>query len=284
LKKLFVLTAAVSILAAAAFPQTLSLALRGGAGYASGGDLSSGLGGLMDYYSAEYSSLTGKHSFSSLGWTAGAELLLHLGPRWALGLGAGYERHGRESIVGYELGALQVQETLSPVIQAIPVTGNVHFLLPLGGKLALDLHVGAGAYFARLDWSSSYALSVLGYDGTDDFTFQADRVGFGGQAGAALEWALSSSLSLCLRVEGRYVRISGFQGDWTETGAGDLWSFSESGQGTLYYYDWTAGGATYAQVVIQSALPEGSAVSNAREARVELTGFAATAGIKIRFF
>lgn len=284
MKRFAIIAAAVAIMAAAAFPKTLSLSLRGGAAYAGGGDLAGGLRGLMDYYSTEYSDLSGRHAFPALGWAAGGEVLLHLGPRWALGLGAGYERHGRESLVSYGFGAVQVSETLTPVVGAIPVTGMIHLFLPVGNKMKLDIQAGLGAYFASLDWRSRYVLSVLGYEGTDDFSFSSSRLGFGAQAGLSLEWPLSSGLSLILNARGRFARISGFEGGWTETGSGDLWSFTESGRGTLYSYDWTTGGATYRQIVIQSGLPEGSAVSNAREARIDLTGLTATVGIRIRLF
>jgi hypothetical protein len=283
LRRLLAVTAAVAFLATAAFPQRMSLALRGGAGWAGGGDLAGGLSGLMDYYSDAYTGLSGRHAFASLGWTLKGELLIHLGPRWALGLEAGYERHGRESLVSYGFGALTASETLAPVLEAIPVAGVAHLFLP-AGKIKIDIQAGAGGYLTRLDWRSSYALSVLGYEGIDDLSFAASRIGFGVQAGAALEWPVSPSLTLILGVGGRYARISGYEGDWTETGSGELWAFSETGRGRLYAYDWTDGGSTYRQIAIQSGLPEGSAVSNAREAVIDLTGWTATAGIRIRLF
>lgn len=270
-------------MAAAAFPQSLSLTVRAGGAWAGGGDLAAGLSGLMDYYSAAYEDFSGRHAFPHLGWSFGGEILFHFGSRWGLGLAAGYERHGLETAVSYAFGAVSVSETLAPVLDAVPVTGVVHLFLPVG-KIKLDLQAGAGAYLTRLDWRSSYALSVLGYDGLDDFTFAASRIGFGVQAGAGLEWPLSPGLTLVLGIGGRYVRVSGYEGDWAETGSGELWSFSEAGTGRLYAYDWTDGGSTYRQIAIQSGLPEGGAVSKAREARIDLTGLTATAGIRIRLF
>ncbi|MDD8026657.1 MAG: hypothetical protein PHI34_09080 [Acidobacteriota bacterium] len=284
MKKLLSIGAAVGLMAAAAFSQTLSLNLRGGVGFATGGDVADGLRGIMDYYSAEYSSLTGKHAFPGLGLAAGGELLIHLSPRLALGLGSGYERHGRESIVTYEFDEADISETLHPVVRAIPVIASLHFSVPLKSKLKLDIHAGGGVYFATLDWTSIYDVSILGYSGTDEFSFQSSRMGFGAQAGLTLEWPISSRLAVCLDVTGRWARVSGLEGDWTETGSGDLWNFSENGKSTLYYYDWTYGGATYPQIAIQADLPEGSAISEARKARLDLTGLTATIGLKIRLF
>lgn len=283
MKKIGLLTVAVALMAAAAFPQRLSFALKGGAGWAGGGDLAGGLSGLMDYYSDAYSDLTGRHAFAALGWALKGEIMVHLGSGWALGLEAGYERHGRESLVSYSFGALSASETLSPVLTAIPLIGVGHAFLPVG-KIMLDIQAGAGAFLTRLDWQSSYALSILGYEGVDDFSFSSSRIGFGVQAGASLEWPLSPRLALVAGVCGRYARISGYQGDWTETGSGELWSFSETGSGRLYAYDWTDGGSTYRQIAVQSGLPEGSAVANVREASIDLTGLTATAGIRISLF
>jgi hypothetical protein len=282
-KKIIAITAAVVLAAAAAFPQT-TLTLRGGAGYAGGGDLAAGLSGLMDYYASQYSDLSGKHSFAALGWTAGGEILVHLGPRWGLGLAAGYERRGRETQVTYGFGAVQVAESLAPRVGVIPLLAGLHAFLPLGRAAKLDLQAGLGAYFTRLDWTSSYALSVLGYQGTDDFAFSSRRVGIGPHIGVGLVWPLSSRLDIVLEAGGRFVRVSGFAGDWTESGSGDLWSFSESGTGALYAYDWNSGSGTFRQIAVQSEAPEGTSVSSVREARLDLSGVTATAGIRLRLF
>lgn len=285
MKKRIILGAAVCLWAAAASAQTLSLAVRGGLGFASGGDLAKGLRGLSDYYAAEYAGLTGEHSFPGPGWTAGGELLLHLSPRLALGLGAGYERHSKESLVGYGIGGIEVSESLAPAIDVIPLTAGLHVFLPLGAKAKLDLGAGAGAYLVRLDWTSRYEISLLGYEGTDVFHFRGSRAGFGAQASLGLEWALSSSLSAVLQVAGRWARVQGFRGDWDETGSGDFWSFSESGSGYgVFYYDWSTGGASYPQVAFQADAPSGSTVSNVREARLDLTGVTASVGLRVRLF
>ncbi|MCX6561736.1 MAG: hypothetical protein NTZ26_14630 [Candidatus Aminicenantes bacterium] len=285
MKRLLIIGGGVCLLAAVAFPQTLSLALRGGAGFASGGDLSRGLQGLMDYYAAEYDGLTGEHSFQRLGWTAGGELLFHLSPRLAIGLGAGYEMHGKESVVEYGIDAVQVTETLTPKLAVIPVTASLHLFLPVGGKIKIDLSAGGGAYLTRLDWTSSYRISLLGYTGTDDFHFQGSKWGLGAHAGLGLEWSLTPALAATLNITGRWVRVSGFQGDWTETGAGDFWSFTEGGSDySFFYYDWSSGSTTYPQVVFQTDVPQGTTVANARQARIDLTGFTATVGIRLNLF
>lgn len=254
-------------------------------GYATGGDLARGLSGQMDYYTAEYDDLSGEFKLPKFGWTAGGEILIHLQPSLALGLGAGFEHHGLESLVGYSIGYVEVEENLKPFFDVIPLTGSLHFFLALGPKLKLDLSAGGGAYFTRLNWDFGYDIALLGYQGRDVYAFRSSKVGFGFQGGAGLELALSSNLSLVLNVLGRAAKIGPFSGDWTETGTGDFWSFSDGGSGhVMYYYDWTLAGKTYPQIVFQSGPPAGTSVSNAREAKLDLTGFAASFGIKIALF
>jgi hypothetical protein len=100
-----------------------------------------------------------------------------------------------------------------------------------------------------------------------------------------LEINLSSSMALVLNVTGRYARISGFQGEWTETGTGDFWSFTDGGSGQgVYYYDWTFAGTTYPQIEFRSDAPSGSSLANIREARLDLKGLTATVGFRINLF
>lgn len=267
------------------FSQTLSLRLGGGLGYGTGGDLAKGLRGQRDYYAAEYDNLTGEFKLPKFGWAAGGEILVHLKPSLALGLGAGFERHGIKSLVGYAIGVVEVEENLKPAFDVIPLTGSLHLFLALGPKLKLDLSAGGGAYITRLNWDFGYDIALLGYQGSDVYTFRSSKVGFGFQGGVGLEMALSSKLSLVLNVLGRVAKIGPFLGDWTETGTGDFWSFADNGgDHVMYYYDWTLAGKTYPQIVFQSGPPAGTSVSNAREAKLDLTGFTASFGIKIALF
>jgi len=285
MRKGFLLACICLVAVPLGFSQTLSLRLNGGMAYGTGGDLAEGLRGQMDYYAAEYDNLVGEFKLPKFGWAAGGEILIHLNPSFAVGLGAGFEHHGLESLVGYAIGYVEVEENLKPVFDVIPLTGSLHLFLTLGPKLKLDLNAGGGAYITRLNWDFGYDIALLGYQGSDVYTFRSSKVGFGFQGGAGLELALSSKLSLVLNVLGRAAKIGPFRGDWTETGTGDFWSFADSGSDhVMYYYDLTVSGKTFPQIVLQSGPPAGTSVSNAREAKLDLTGFAASLGIKIALF
>jgi hypothetical protein len=271
--------------AAVAFGQTVSLKLAGGGSYALGGDLAKGLQGQSDYLKAEFGAVDA-YKFPKIGWTGTGEILFNLSPQFAIGFSAGYEQHSQESAVSYSIEGIDVKETVKPAFNVIPVLGSLHLYFPIGSAVKIDFSLGGGAYFTQLNWNSSYLIGILGLTGTDAYAFASKRItGYGAQAGLGLELALSSKLALVLNVVGRYAKISGFVGDWTETGTGDFWSFMDSGSDhTVYYYDWTFAGATYAQIEFRPDRPSGVGLTNVREAKLDLSGIAATIGIKINLF
>jgi hypothetical protein len=283
-KKALVLGIILVLAGSWGYSQTLALKLGGGGGYASGGDIAKGLRGQSDYLKDAFGS-SSVYGFPSLGWTAGGELLVYFGGHFAFGLGAAFESHSKESTTSYSVASIDIQEHVKPAFQVVPILGTLHFYLPLGASLKLDLNAGGGAYLTRLSWDSSDAISILGLSGADSYSFAASKVGFGAHAGIGLELALSAKLALVLNVTGRYARVSGFLGDWTETGTGDFWSFAESGSDhRIYYYDWTTGSKTYPQAVFQPDPPSGASIANVREARLDLSGVTATFGVKIALF
>lgn len=284
MKKAVVLSALLLFAAPIVFSQTIGLKLMGGGGYGLGGDLASGLQGQNDYLKAQFGA-TQSYAFPKTGWTGTGEILFYLGSRFAIGVGAGYEQHVKESSVSYLVGGIDVKETLKPDFNVIPILGSLHFFFPLGSAVKVDFFLGGGAYRTQLKWNSSYDISILGLSGTDAYTFDAKRTGYGAHAGLGLELALSSKLAVVLNVTGRYARVSGFIGDWTETGTGDFWSFSDSGSDhAVYYYDWTSAGTTYPQIEFRADKPAGSNLTNVREARLDLSGLTATIGFRINLF
>lgn len=284
MKKAVLLMAVILSAVSLGSSQTLGLKLAGGGGYALGGDLAKGLQGQSDYLRSEFGA-TDSYKFPKIGWTGSGEVLFYLGSRFAIGLGAGFEQHAQESSTGYAIGAISVKETLKPAFDVLPVLGSLHLYIPAGSALKIDLNVGGGAYLTRLKWNSSYDIGIIGLNGSDAYTFTADRTGFGAHAGLGLELALSPKLSLVLNVTGRYAQVSGFVGAWTETGTGDFWTFQDGGSDhAVYYYDWTFAGATYPQIEFRPDKPSGSSVANAREAKLDLSGVTATIGFKIILF
>lgn len=269
----------------AAAQSRMSFQLSGGLNYASGGDFARGLSGqsafLLDEFAAE-----GELASPVWGFHAAGEFLYHFNDRFALGIGAGYFEHMKQTQSTYSLGFIDVRETVTPKYKIIPVLANLHYYFPWFGAVQLDVFAGAGVYLAGLDYTYRQDLSLLGFNGSAIYEFSAAKAGFGIQGGVGLEWIVDPKFSVVLTVTGRLASVSGFAGDWTETGAGDFWDYRESGTGDqVWFYEWTSGSRTYDQIVFQEEEPEASAeIANVRPARLGLSGFTASLGFKIRLF
>ncbi len=283
MRKFFALAASLLVIAEFGFSGTFAIKLGSGLGYISGGDFAKGIRGWSDYYADVYDSLRGEFLAPHFGMNLSAEVIYYFKPNMGLGLSTGYARYARGSEASYDLGYVSSTEQFKPKISVIPITANFHYLLPLRPKLTLDLAAGASLYFASLSWDYTMNLSLLGYSGSDQFTYSAARGGIGFQAGAGAEYELSSAISVVLNITARYASIAKFQGDWTEKGSGNIWDFSDSGSNIYaWYYDWKFNETSYPQIAFQDERPTGTTVSNSRYARLGLTGFVATFGVKIR--
>ncbi|MCJ7564095.1 MAG: outer membrane beta-barrel protein [Candidatus Aminicenantes bacterium] len=282
MRKFFALAVSLLVIAGFGFCGTFAIKLGSGLGYISGGDFAKGIRGWSDYYAAEYNSLRGEFLAPRSGMNLGGEVIYYFKPNMGLGLGVGYARYAKDSEASYDLGYASSTEQFKAKISVIPITANFHYLLPLLPKLTLDLTAGVSYNIAKLSWDYMRDFTLLGYSGTDQFTYSATRGGIGLQAGAGAEYELSSAISVVLNVTARYASIAKFQGDWTERGSGNIWDFSDSGSETYaWYFDWKFNETTYPQIVFQNEKPTGTTVSNARYARLGLTGLVATLGIKI---
>jgi hypothetical protein len=261
-----------------------SLQLGGGLNYSTGGDLGRALRGQSDFLRDEYGVSSG-FDVPLWGFQFAGEIVYRLNSRWGVGFGVGYFEHLKESQVSYTYGFIDAVEAVKPKYAVIPLTANLHYYLPLGRNLRLDLSGGTGYYIARLNYEASQTLSLLGFGGKDVYTFEGSKGGFGLQGGVGLEMNLTPRFSLFLQVLGRYASISGFSGDWTEIGSGDFWAFEESGSGHgVWAYEWMPGTKSYSQLMFQDEIPTGEAVKNARAAKIEILGFSVLLGFKIGLF
>jgi len=262
-----------------------SLKLSGGIHFATLGDLAKGIDGQQAYLKDEYGDITGSYEAPRLGLGFGAEFLFQFAPRFAAGLGVGYLTHAKDSQVSYPISFIDTKEKIGPKLSVIPITANLHYLLPFGRKLKLDLNAGAGYYLATMNYEYRMDLSLLGYEGYDTYTFKSNRGTLGFQGGLGLEFAFGRRIALCLDIIGRLVSFDGFKGDWTEKGGGDFWEYDDAGTDhEMWYYVWTYGGKPYDLVVFQTEKPFGSLVSDVRSAKVDLTGVTATLSLKISLF
>jgi hypothetical protein len=263
----------------------VSFQFAGGLNFAAGGDLARGIRGYDEYLKNKFNATDG-FKVPVLGFRFSGEFLYHFNDRIAAGLGVGYFEHVKQSEATYQYyGIIDARETIRPKYRVLPITAGVHYFLPLSRSFRLDLSAGAGCYLAALDYMRRQDLSLLGLSASDIYSFESVRAGFGVYGGIGLEWVIKPRFSVLLNVTGRLASISGFVGDWTERGQGDFWNYKESGTDhRIWFVKWKTDSQTYDVIAFDEKKPAGNAYEDAREARLGLSGFAATLGFKIGLF
>ena len=264
-------------LAVLGFSQGFSIKVNGGANFLMGGDYNQIVQGVNDFWHAS-SGVTVSSDLKklSMGWNFGAEFIYNFTDQMGLGLGVGYITASNESTIAMSLGAATQSYTYRPSASVIPITLNFHYFLPIGDTMKIHFSAGPGLYISTFTFENQWELPILLIDLTQIFSPDGVKA-FGFQGGLGLEIDLSPGISLCVDVLGRMANMSGLTGGWTVAGTIFGIPVSDSGTGTLYYYE--SGG--YPSGTIDDTLPSGSGISSAREASVSLSGVCALVGLKI---
>lgn len=272
----------ILILANALASGAVAFKLKGGLAYLPNTEYNDGLRGGYDFLAKTLGSPIGEFRPMQLAADFGGEIILSLGGGFSLGLGAGYLRMTRESSFSYDWMTFTAGETVTPRITAIPLVLNLHRTVPLGGSFRLDLYAGAGYYLATLH--QEFRTSTNFFEFAESQTFQARKGAFGGQGGIALEFALGRHTAFFVQAEGRFAALGDVQGDATDQGSWFLGDWSGAGgKAYLWSYDITDAGTTYPQIAVSFSAPAGTGITNVRKTRVDLSGVALAAGIKIEF-
>ncbi len=257
-----------------------SLNLYGGLNYLSGGDLNKGLQGMNDYDGRFFwyyglSHVSGEYEPVHMGMNFGGDFILQITPALGIGLGAGYLQGKSESHITY--GPVDAGDDTTARVQAVPIRLTVYYTVPTGSLLAVRFHAGLAYYLAKMsyDWRSHAALSWN--------LAQADTSGggFGVHGGLGFEFNVSPAFTLFLEGQGRYANLGGFEGSLTLSGPGG--SF-ESANGTVYYYVVNLPPlGSFPAITPLNSEPSIPAISQAREAKIDFSGFSIVAGVLIRF-
>jgi len=279
---LFLLALALMV-PASANAQGVALKLFGGYDYLNGGDVNDGLKGAVDLYKAiipmgGYTASGDYKSFHNA-WDVGGDLIIYLTPVVGIGLGAGYiQTLGSASDVSFAKPATPtLTMSLDPKVTAIPLRASLYVSIPMGSAVHLSLHAGAAYYFAKMQFVWRLAQS----SDWEQMQFKTDGNGFGFHGGLGLEINLASNLALVLEGTGRIANIGGFSGTGIFTSSGGS---SITTTGKLYYYKYNYGMlGILPEIDIRDTVPSGVPYSDVREAKLDLSGFAARAGLVIRF-
>lgn len=249
--------------------------VTGGLAYVGGGDINAGIQGYSDFFDDLYSlafNTAGGYVPFHLGMDIGAEFQLRFSPNFTLALGSGYISATKSSQLNIPAGGTTYYEKWAPSVSAIPITLTFYYHLPLGSSARVFFDAGAGYYFGK--YSDKWHIVFLGEE--DATLDMSGGSGIGFHGGMGLEIDLASNIAFLVEVRGRYASLSGFNGTekvGSSTFTGDLHYF----EGDLF------GLGTYPLLSVDTELPSGSGITNARKAKLDLSGFSAAAGFVFHF-
>ena len=139
-------------------------------------------------------------------------------------------------------------------------------------------NAGAGLYLAKYSYNKDPLLT-----GECGINQTANASGFGFHTGVGFEFNLASNIAFVIEAQARYAKIGGFEG--TIKYSCEYLPPEYTEEGKLYYYDSYSYGVTdsYPHIRVSEEKPGGYGIRNVRKAKVDFSGFALRAGIKINF-
>jgi hypothetical protein len=264
----------------------LSLRLYGGFSRLAAGDLNEGFDGyfeLFELYDAlGIGTASGGYNPVHAGYNFGADLVFQLTPNIGVGIGAGYLRSSKSSLMTLAVEGEEITLTGTPMLSAMPIRLAVFLTLPLGGKFNLTADAG-GAYYAGLKLEAEQRLELTA-DYWEEMSLSAsrsslsDNLGFQGSLG--FEYKISPKMGLFIEAVGRYASFKNFD---TATGISQSSGGTpETDEGKIYLltYDYPEG--TYSAFTISAEPPITIPEVTVREPKIDLSGFSLQAGIRIR--
>jgi hypothetical protein len=247
------------------------LTLLSGMNYLSMGDINKGIKGISDEWSAFAASQGGYVQGEAKPLRLGADfegtIVINLTPKIGIGFGVGYIQGIRTSEITSS-GSFEGILTNNLKIQAIPFRFGVFYTLPMRERINVVFNAGVGVYLAQCDYERRPVSDLIGPMAVH---LKSSSEGFGFHGGVGIEFKIASNLSFVFEGQGRYAKITGFEGTHTE--------FFPPFEGTLYYYEETTATGTYPMIDIFENKPS---YPNSREAKVDFSGITFLAGIKIK--
>ncbi len=267
----------------------LSLRLYGGLSHLAAADVNEGCDGffeLLELYNAlGIGTALGGYNPIHAGYNFGADLVFQLTPNIGVGIGAGYLRSSKSSLMTLSIEEEEITLTDTPMLSAIPIRLAVFLTVPLGGKFNLTADAGA-AYYAALKFDATQRIEFAADDWQEmslsaNRSSLSDNLGFQGSLG--LEYKLSPKMGFFIEAVGRYARFKNFDtatGTNRSSGGG-----TDTGEGKLYIEEMTSAGmGTWSWFTIEEVPPTPDPPDvTYREPKIDLSGFSLQAGIRIRF-
>jgi hypothetical protein len=278
MKKLVGLVALLLLVGVAAYPFQMSFKVNYGVSMVgiNGNDYNKAADTFTMYINDNYSSVVGekgKMSFTPIFFQG--EMIFSFTPSFGAGLGASFLSTSRSDAMSYTGWFGVSDETYQPKISAFSIFMNLHYSLPMGSRMKLDLFVGPVLAFG----SFSYAETDTWILADLDYTFEATGTAFGFQTGLGFDFQLAKNISLVFDILYRFVPWANIQG--TETVDGTALGFPVHNT----YPDefaWLGQDSDGDWLTFLTAQPTGYVTVD--KAKLDLGGLTATIGIKIGLF
>ncbi|MCU0286201.1 MAG: outer membrane beta-barrel protein [Acidobacteria bacterium] len=138
------------------------------------------------------------------GIDASVEIEYRLNKKYGISVGAGFFQFKQNTNGGISFGADYEIFKFDTRIQAVPITLNFLYTIPMGEKFRFKFSAGPGLYLSRL--SIKNYLSLI--DGLHLGEIKTHGPAMGGQAAIGLEMDLGSRFALTLEMNGRMARFN----------------------------------------------------------------------------
>ncbi len=261
LRKRTLASCLVIVLCAAGQAGAVGLRVTGGYTRIAYGDYNEFVDGVNDLIAAD-PAMTGE--LGSIHWIPeiGIEATHHVIPTLSIGAGAGM-LWGSSS---FEFTAEGSTFSFEHAVKAYPITATLYADVPaLLGFAKPFAFAGGGAYYTKLTFEERVGGvgDIFGYDA------DLSSWGFGAHGGVGLSFSVAPMVGIELAVEGRYAKITGFEGTATSTDG-------ETADVILGFYEGDGGYMIYGPVGVDDA-------AGAGEGSVDLTGYGISLGVHVSF-
>lgn len=285
MKKESVILLCVLLLASSAAAGQKAIKLSGGLSSFFGGDYNRATQGFFDQVRNVYGSAQGEFGRIGSGLDFSGEFLFPIRPSLSLGVGLGLTRAetSKSQVVFTDPADPAQRHSNTPwgAVQAVPLTANVHWTLPILSGLDLDVFGGAGFYFAKFQYKEEY--DVVGFENVvGGIEYSASQIVLGIQGGVALEATIWKTISLVAEIVGRVGSMSGLRGEWSYH---DTYADGTTHSETLSNYGlWIAsiaGRTASHEIFVFDPREPGPPFSDASPALISLSAITARVGFKI---
>ncbi len=258
----------------------LSVRLTGGPLFFNGGDIRKGSQGLYesayDFISSYGYSIERRYEGFNSGFEVTVDVVYHFTSKLGMTIGFGYMRALEQSFLhfrqpgGYDIDYIDS----APEISVFPIKLGLYLTLPLHRLVNFTLNSGAALYIAEYGYGRRTTWETI-----SRVYHNANATGLGVHGGLGFEINFHRRAALILEAQGRYARISGFDGKGKTTTSRlfPLPDLEVEENGALYYLE----GDNHPNLMFKENEPTG--YQTVRKATLDLSGFVFRAGIKVMF-